>query len=294
MQFLSCFGGSRRPVIPVVIVLCILFSMKDAKSDIPRRRAGTKVKFLYVSCLPSFLPLVFYHILPELFLSMGSQQEDHILHREWGVKFMQRQGMCYGKNYLLHGVSLEGQSLVRVLRTAALYLSHGRATLLPASCCRCQKHLCKVVMQTCHLQEAQNGPTWSVLPCSHLCSERGESAASEKVEGQEQKVLDVLELGHILARQHVQLAGPFMQLRAFQRCHAVVQHQESIRTKADSCFCYLLAMDLRRSQLASLILHLLAYKIRTLIGICIVLCEISEIKYMFNGKCYQFSPLIKI
>lgn len=68
----KCFGGSCRPVIPVVVVLCILFSMKDAKSDIPRRRAGTKVKFLYVSCLPSFLPLVFYHILPELFLSMGS------------------------------------------------------------------------------------------------------------------------------------------------------------------------------------------------------------------------------
>ena len=199
--------------------------------------------------------------------------------------------MCYGKNYLLHGVSLEGQSLVRVLRTAALYLSHGRATLLPASCCRCQKHLCKVVMQSCHLQEAQNGPTQSVLPCSHLCSERGESAASEKEEGQEQKVLDVLELGHIMARQLVQLVGPFMQLRAFQRCHAVVQCQESIRPKAGSCFCHLLAMDLRRSQLASLSLHLLAYKIGTLIGICIVLYGISEIKYILHIK-QKFNTVI--
>ena len=109
----------------------------------------------------------------------------------------------------------------------------------------------------------------------------------------EQKVLDVLELGHIMARQLVQLAGPFMQLRAFQRRHAVVQRQESIRPKAGSCFCHLLAMDLRRSQLASLSLHLLAYKIGTLIDICIVLCGVSEIKYMFNGKCYQFSPLKK-
>lgn len=49
MQFLLCFG---RPHRPVVIVLCTRFSMKDAKSDIPLREAGTKVKFFYVSCLP--------------------------------------------------------------------------------------------------------------------------------------------------------------------------------------------------------------------------------------------------
>ena len=114
-----------------------------------------------------------------------------------------------------------------------------------------------------------------------ICVLRGVSSPPVR-RRKEQKVLDVLELGHIMARQLVQLAGPFMQLRAFQRRHAVVQRQESIRPKAGSCFCHLLAMDLRRSQLASLSLHLLAYKIGTLIDICIVLCGVSEIKYMFN------------
>ena len=53
MPFLPRFGRPHRPVSsPVVAVLCTRFSMKDAKNDIPRREAGTKVKFLYVSCLP--------------------------------------------------------------------------------------------------------------------------------------------------------------------------------------------------------------------------------------------------
>lgn len=65
--------GSHGLVIrPTVGVLCTLFIVKNAKNNIHRRKAGTKVKFSYVSCLPSLLPLVFYHILPELFLSMGS------------------------------------------------------------------------------------------------------------------------------------------------------------------------------------------------------------------------------
>lgn len=137
------------------------------------RKASIRVEFSPVSSLPSILPLIFYHILPELFLSMESQQEDRILYREWGVKFMQRKAMCYGKKYLLHGISLKGQCLARVLRMAALYLSHGRAILMPTAHYQCQEHLCKVVIQTCHLWEARSGLTECVS--SVICVLKGVS-----------------------------------------------------------------------------------------------------------------------
>lgn len=108
---------------------------------------------------------------------------------------MQRKGMCYGKNYLLHGISLEGWSPVRVLRTAALYLSHGRATLLPASCCPCQEHM-QSREASLRLEEARSGPAPSVLPRSHLCSERSESSPVRRRKDRNRKVLDVLDGGH--------------------------------------------------------------------------------------------------
>lgn len=109
IQFISCFGVSIdwwSAPLWLLSVFCSLWRMQKIISIVekPALKSSSSICRVSLPCCH----LSFYHILPKLFLSTGSEQEDHILYREWGVKFMQREGMCYGKNYLLHGVSLEG------------------------------------------------------------------------------------------------------------------------------------------------------------------------------------------
>lgn len=94
----------------------------------------------------------------------------------------------------------EGLVFARVLRMAALYLSHGRASLLPTAHCQCQEHLCKVVMQTCHLWEARSGRTECVS--SVICVLKGVSfQPARRRQDEKRKVLGILESSHITAKQ---------------------------------------------------------------------------------------------
>lgn len=124
------------------------------------------------------------------------------MYREWGVKFMRREAMCCGKKLFIAWHLPEGLVFARVLRMAALYLSHGRASLLPTAHCQCQEHLCKVVMQTCHLWEARSGRPECVS--SVICVLKGVSfQRAGRRQDEKGKVLGILESSHITAKQLV-------------------------------------------------------------------------------------------
>lgn len=107
--------------------------------------------------------------------------------------------MCCGKKLFIAWHLPEGLVFARVLRMAALYLSQGRAILLPTAHYQCQEHLCKVVMQTCHLWEARSGRTECVS--SVICVLKGVSfQPARRRQDEERKVLGILESSHISAK----------------------------------------------------------------------------------------------
>lgn len=70
------------------------------------------------------------------------------------------------------------------------------------------KSICDVAMQP---EGARPRPASSVLPRSHLCSERGESPAGEPEETQEQKGVGIPDWAEILAKQLLELVGHFIE-----------------------------------------------------------------------------------
>lgn len=56
----------------------------------------------------------FHDILPELFMSVGSWEKEHILYREQSVKFMQSEEECYLKKYLSQSFCLEDYDLLHL------------------------------------------------------------------------------------------------------------------------------------------------------------------------------------
>lgn len=241
----SRFGRPHRPVSgPVVAVLCTQFSVKDAKNDIPRREAGTKSSS-YVSCLPlPFCRLCLSHLTRAISVYGELAGRSHV-HRSGGVRIYAK-AKCVMAKIIYCMASPLRVSLLWEFKDNSSMLSRGRATLLPASAVGAKsiyvKSWCKAATFRKHKMAQHRASCLVAILCSEkewVCRqwEGGRTGASAGRPG----------VGPYHRKTACSASRTIYVAQGILETHAVVQCQEeSIRPKAGSCFCHLLAMDLRR------------------------------------------------